>query len=254
MDSTTDFSSKLVKVFNYSLDIKEVIEIDNVGFGRKGGRVGRKSGEVSAEDRERNIKRIKRNCRRLALANGLTIHLVLTYRENMQDVDKADNHFKKFIYELRNIYPGLKYLATRELQNRGAIHYHVLINQRLDHKKAHETWGHGFIKLIQHSNKVQSIMYVLKYIGKEVGETIMITSNGHTKKAYLSSQGLKRELDNCTLRYVIAEPEHYVHYQDRLSMMMTNLTEGWDLEFEIDIKSDKPIKGRSILRCASDNY
>lgn len=251
-NSTTDFNSKRIKVFNYAPDVKEIVEVDNVGFGCKGGRLGRKSNEVSAEDRERNIKRIKRNCRRLALANELTVHLVLTYRKNMQDVDKSDENFRIFIKEIRAIYSKLKYLATREYQKRGAVHYHVLLNQRIDNKKVQAIWKHGFISIMQHTNKLQAIMYVLKYISKEVGETVMVTKNGHTKKAYLSSQGLKKELEYCTIRYCINEPEHYVVYQDKLNMMMTNLTEGWDLEFDIDIGEERIIHGRSILRCANN--
>lgn len=154
MEQALEFIPKRINIYDYSADIKEVMQIDCIGFGRSGGRRGRKSSEVKPEDREKNIKRIKKKCRRLALANDLTVHLILTYKENMQDVDKADNHFKKFIYELRQIYPKLKYLATRELQQRGAIHYHVLLNQRLNIKKAEQIWKHGFIKITHHKNKL----------------------------------------------------------------------------------------------------
>lgn len=248
MKQSVDFIPKRIHIYDYSDDIKEVMQIDCIGFGRSGGRKGRKSSEVNPEDREKNLKKIKKKCRRLALANDLSIHLVLTYKENMQDVDKADNHFKKFIFELRQIYPKLKYMATRELQKRGAIHYHVLLNQRISNKKAQNLWNNGYISIMQHRNKLQGIMYVLKYIMKEVGENVMVTKNGHTKKAYLSSQGLKNELDKCTLKYVITLPEHYIFMQDKINMMMTNLTEGWDKEFEIQIDDERTIKGRSILK------
>jgi len=248
MNSAAEFTPKRINIYNYPIDVKEVMEIDCIGFGRSGGRIGRKSDKVSFKDREKNIKRIKKKCRRLALANDLSIHLVLTYKENMQDVDKADNQFKKFIFELRQIYPRLKYMATREFQKRGAIHYHVLLNQRVNNKKVQQLWKYGFISIMQHRNKLTGIMYVLKYIQKEIGETVMVTKNGHTKKAYLSSQGLKNELDKCTLKYVITLPEHYVLLQNRIDFIMTNLTEGWDKEFEIKIDDERTIKGRSILK------
>jgi hypothetical protein len=255
MTEVQEFKPKLVKVFNYDNDIKEVIEIDFMGFGNSGGRKGRKSSEVCEKDRERNLKRVKRNVRRLAFSNDLgQVHMVLTYAENMQDVDKADQHFKKFMKELHMFYPKLKYLATREFQKRGAVHYHVLLNQRVDIKKTQKLWDHGFITLVQHKNKLKAVLYVLKYISKEVGETVLSTKNGHTKKAYLSSKGLKKDLEQCTLSYIINSPEGYAEYNDGINFLLTNLTEGWDIPFEIETNEGKTIQGRSILRCAACNY
>jgi len=248
------FIPKRVKIYNYSDDVKEVIEVDHMGFGRSGGRKGKLSEEVTEEDRQRNLKRVKRNCRRLAFANNLNIHLVLTYRENMQDIDKADEDFKQFMKDLHLLYPYVKYLATRELQKRGAVHYHVLLNQRVDNKKVQNLWNHGFISLMQHQNKLKAIMYVLKYISKEVGTTVMKTKNGHTKKAYLSSKGLKNEVEKCTMNLLIREPEHYVKYQRGLDFMMTNLTEGWDLEFDIEVDDKIKLHCRSMLKCTANNY
>jgi hypothetical protein len=258
--SYDNFIPKMVQIYNYSDEVKEVLEIDYTGFGTNGGRKGKKSIDVSKKDREINIKRVKRNARRIALANDLgQIHLVLTYKENMQDVDHADQQFKKFIFELRAVYPYLKYFATREFQQRGAIHYHVLLNQRVDIKKTSEIWGHGFITLVQHKNQLKAVMYVLKYISKEVGETTMTTKNGQTKKAYLSSQGLKKEVQGCTSKFLINNPNTYVEYNDSLNFMMTNLTEGWDIPFDIELPAmeglkAKTIHGRSVLRCAASNY
>lgn len=255
MSETAEFKPKLIKIYHYSDEIKEVMEIDFTGYGKSGGRKGKKTEEVSAMDRERNLKRVKRNVRRLAFSNDLgQIHLVLTYKENMQDVDKADKHFKKFMFEIHKTYPNLKYLATREFQQRGAVHYHVLLNQRIDIKKAQNAWKKGFITLVQHKNKLKAVMYVLKYISKDVGETVMQTKNGHTKKAYLSSQGLKQDLEQCTASYIINNPDTYVEYNDGINFMLTNMTEGWDLPFEIETTDGKKIQGRSILRCVANNY
>jgi hypothetical protein len=163
MTETQEFKPKLIKIFNYAPDVQEVMEIDFMGYGKSGGRKGRKSDEVDKKDRERNIKRIKKNVRRLAFSNNLgQVHLVLTYAENMQDADKADQHFKEFMKAIHKIYPNLKYLATREFQERGAIHYHVLLNQRIHIKKAQKIWNHGFISLAQHKNKLKAVMYILK--------------------------------------------------------------------------------------------
>lgn len=251
MEQAVDFKPKYIKLYNYSNDIKEIIEVDWRGFGKKGGRKGKKSNDVSLEDRERNLKRIKRNSRRLALANNLTVHMILTFKENLQDVDISDEYFKAFIKRLRETYPGIKYIATREYQKRGAIHYHVLINQRVDQKKVAKIWGHGFIKLVQHKNKLKAVMYVLKYINKDIVENKFITRNGYTKKAYLSSQGLRKEVEKSVMNFIITQSEDYIFFYNKVNMMMTNLTEGWDLRFEIDIKDEKPLECRSILKCAN---
>lgn len=250
-----EFVQRHVKIYNYSEECKEVIDIESTGFGTKGGRKGKSSNEVSEKDRERNLKRVKRNVRRLALANDLgQIHLVLTYRDNMQDVSKADAQFKRFIFSLHKIYPNLKYLATREFQVRGAIHYHVLLNQRVDYKKVNALWGHGYITLAQHKNKLKAVMYVLKYIQKEVGKTVLTTEKGHTRKAYLSSQGMKQELEACTSSFLINNPEVYAEFNDGINFLITNMTEGWDLPIEVKVSEERVIKGRSILRCVADNY
>ncbi len=250
-----DFKPKLIKIYNYSDECKEILEMDFMGYGKSGGRKGRKSDEVSQEDRERNYKRIKRNTRRLCLANDLgQIHLVLTYKENMQDVDKADNHFKKFIFSLRQIYPSVMYLATREFQKRGAIHYHVLLNQRVDVKKVQSLWVHGFITLVAHKNQIKAVMYVLKYISKEVGETVLKTADGHTKKAYLSSHGLKDEVTACTSKFLINNPDAYLELNDGINFLMTNIPAVWDIPFDIDVdtkEGQKTIHGRSLLVCAN---
>lgn len=248
-----EFKPKLVKFYNYNDICKEIIEVDSMGFGRSGGRKGRKSQEVSNADRERNYKRIKRNTRRICLANDLgQIHLVLTYKENMQDVEKADKQFKAFIFNLRQIYPSVIYLATREFQKRGAIHYHVLLNQRIDIRKVQSIWTYGFITLVAHKNQLKAIMYVLKYISKEVGKTVLTTVDGHTKKSYLSSHGLKTEVESCTSKFLINSPEGYSEYNDGLNFLMANIPAKWDLPFEIDIdtaEGSKKIFGRSVLLC-----
>jgi hypothetical protein len=260
MTETQEFKPKLIKIFNYGPDVKEIMEIDFMeidfmGYGSQGGRKGRKSSDVDKKDRERNIKRIKRNVRRLAFSNNLgQVHLILTYAENMKDANKSDQHFKEFMKAVHKVYPNLKYLATREFQKRGAIHYHILLNQRIDVKKAQKMWSHGFISLVQHKNKLKAVMYALKYISKGIEENVLQTENGHTKKSYLSSHGLKTDLEKCTMSYLINNPDAYVEYNDGVNLMITNLTEGWDIPFEIEIENGRTIHGRSILRCAANNY
>lgn len=249
------FKPKRVKVFNYSDEVKEVIEIDYTGHSNNGGRKGKKATEVSEEDKKRNLQRVKRNVRRLALANDLgQVHLMLSFKENMQDLAYADECFRVFMKDLHLLYPYLKYIATREYQERGAIHYHVLLNQRVDYKKVLKIWGQGWISLVHHDTKLKAVLYVLKYIAKEVGQTTMTTQKGYSKKSYLSSKGLKKEVTGCCTSFLITNSKDYVEYNDGLNFMMTNLTEGWDMPINMQLPDGRKLSGRSVLRCVANNY
>lgn len=106
-----------------------------------------------------------------------TKFLTLTFKENIQDIDDANNEFKKFIKRLNyQTYhtkkAKLKYLATWEKQQRGAIHYHIILFTfpYMPFEQLSEVWGHGFITI----NKidVNSIenrgRYVSKYFDKDL--------------------------------------------------------------------------------------
>lgn len=60
-----------------------------------------------------------------------TKFVTLTFSENVESIDYANDEFRKFIQRLNyRLYStkkaSLKYLATWEKQKRGSIHYHVI--------------------------------------------------------------------------------------------------------------------------------
>ncbi|MGG5329741.1 rolling circle replication-associated protein [Enterococcus sp. AZ163] len=123
-----------------------------------------------------------------------TKFLTLTFKENIQDIDDANNEFKKFIKRLNyQTYhtkkAKLKYLATWEKQQRGAIHYHIILFTfpYMPFEQLSEVWGHGFVTI----NKidVDSIenrgRYVSKYFDKD------LELKEHKKKAFFKSRNLK---------------------------------------------------------------
>lgn len=114
-----------------------------------------------------------------------------TFKENMQDRQKAISEFNKFIYKLRRKKKKkIDYIATIELQKRGAIHFHVLFfNLPFTDKEEIETmWGNGFIKI--ESIKNQDVAnYIIKYITKD-----MATGRKQGERRYLHSRGLKKPL------------------------------------------------------------
>lgn len=165
--------------------------------------------KVELEDRthERRLQTVRdaRNItRRLALMNFTNSDkfITLTYKENMIDLNKADDDFKKFIkrFKYRFKIQTLKYIAVREKQKRGAIHFHLICDWKRDFDSEEdvkhfervlgsEIWKHGFvdIKQIDHVDNVGA--YIIKYMTKNLSVEIF-----KNKKLYLCSKGLERPI------------------------------------------------------------
>lgn len=177
------------------------------------------------EERKRQTLRDAKNkVLRLAIENfsKKSYFITLTYKDNMQDVKKADqdfkNFFKRFKYQMSD--ENAKYIAVREFQKRGAIHYHIITDIRLPLPDLPEGWGvemkngkrkmntvaknydekylkplereigtkvwkHGYvdIKIIEHVDNVGA--YMVKYMSKHIEDRRL---DGF--KVYLNSKGL----------------------------------------------------------------
>jgi hypothetical protein len=257
----------------------EFILMDKVGYGCAGGRKGNKSDEVSNKDRKRNIRRIKKNARRLSFANQLgAAHLTLTYKAVRMDLDNTDKEFKKFIYELRQYYPWIKYLAVREIQKERlekygdeVIHYHILLNSKVDLRKVNLIWNKQFAKkpdhmkegfkgftfITPHKSTYEAITYVLKYITEEVEENIdkFTSDNGFTKKMYLCSQGLKKELDRKVGKIFIKNPSEgqaiFENYMSKILEGFYGLEKKWDFEYEMCIKEETDFQDGDFIKFRS---
>lgn len=181
--------------------------------------------ELSAENQYNSLKRKQQyyKNKRFEIArlidtnfDNKTKFLTLTFKENIQEINYANDEFKKFIKRLNYyIYHDkkayLKYLATWEKQKRGAIHYHIILFNfpYISFKQLTRIWGHGY--LLINKIDVDSIenrgRYVSKYFDKE------LELKEHKKKAFFSSRNLKKpkikqhlvdkpfELDNQNIIY-----------------------------------------------------
>ena len=154
------------------------------------GRQSTANDEDKKINREMVFKRARTNLRRLINCNiqSDSKFLTLTFKDNITDLDFANNEFKKFIKRLNyhfNI--KLKYSCVIEFQKRGAIHYHVVLynlNGKVDLNKLSDIWGHGFIKL----NKINGIDNVGAYICKYMSKTNDKRLEG--RKMYFNSRNL----------------------------------------------------------------
>lgn len=182
-------SGNQIEIYSYEKDII---------YGYKDNRKelkGRKS-VASEEDKEINrdkvFKRARTELRRLINSNVEkdSKFLTLTFKENVQDLDYANNEFKKFIKRLNyNFKIKVKYSCVVEFQKRGAIHYHVILynlNGKVDLVKLMDTWGHGFIKL----NKIKGVdnvgAYICKYMTKSEDNRL------EGRKMYFNSRNLNK--------------------------------------------------------------
>jgi hypothetical protein len=139
------------------------------------------------EMRSDALRRTRMNIMRLVNSNSdFQTFLTLTFDENkaenkkdITEFEKCNYWFMTFIQRLKYNFSDIKYLAVPEFQGDyyfrtgikkefgGAIHYHLLLNQKIEAKRIEEIWRHGFVKI----NKIKSInnigLYVSKYLSKE---------------------------------------------------------------------------------------
>lgn len=200
-------SGDIIEVYEYENGYLRGYENESVNTGRK---IDYES-ENYKEHRKQVLQRAKKNLRRLINANHgqygdqfISKLLTLTFKDNVQDLKKANYEFEKFIKRL-NYYcfgtkkANLKYTCVVEFQKRGAIHYHVII-YNMPYVKANDianVWGNGFIKI----NKIDDIdnvgAYVAEYLGQdEKGQGHDIEDDRLMgQKSYFSSRGLYKPVE-----------------------------------------------------------
>jgi hypothetical protein len=125
--------------------------------------------------------------------NNESYFITLTYRENMQDYDKSAEDFKVFIRHMkRTSKHEVKYVAIRELQKRGAIHFHVIFFNKVGRDYIKSLWKHGASNtkhIKDTSNPLKITNYFIGYLfekGKKKNNPIV--SSG--KKIIFSSRNL----------------------------------------------------------------
>jgi hypothetical protein len=118
----------------------------------------------------------------------------LTFKDNITDIGKANKYLNKF-FKAYNKATATKpqYTEVVEFQNRGAIHYHIIIFNAPFITKAtlRSIWKHGFadIRSIKQGSNVG--MYVTKYMTKNIYDRRLCG-----KKSYSMSKGLLRAVKN----------------------------------------------------------
>ena len=163
--------------------------------------------------------------------------LTLTFKENVQDLEYANDEFRKFIQRLNYHVTGrkkafLKYVCVVEFQDRGAVHYHVLFFNMpyVPQKELAEVWGHGFVGInaIDHVDDLGA--YLAKYMGKDFDDDPDDPDGGGSGK---------RRRDKGKNRYFVSrgliKPEVIpVKTYEELDRMAASLAQNKVYEIELD--------------------
>jgi len=135
--------------------------------------------------------RAKENMRRLIIGNmhhhkEKAVFLTLTFKENITELSRANKQFRYFVKRMNGYlgYP-FRYIAVPEFQQRGAVHYHMIVFNMpfiKGEKIEREIWKNGAtnIKLVRKG--YGAFAYITKYMNKNFND-----ERYRNKKRYFSS-------------------------------------------------------------------
>lgn len=167
--------------------------------------------ESDDEIRDRSLKRAKKQVRRIINSNVgqygkqyTSKFLTLTFGENVKDVQVANYEFKKFIKRLNyRLYDSkkanIKYLVVPEFQDRGSVHYHIVLFNVPFVKQSllQETWGNGIVDIRKIDDVDNVGSYVAEYLGQEEKGQGKSKFDERLKdqKSYFCSRGIYRPVE-----------------------------------------------------------
>jgi hypothetical protein len=128
----------------------------------------------------KSISRARSNLRRKVLSMSADRMLTTTFRDNVTDMDEAWSVFKYFTKLMRQRYgKRFAYVAVPEFQKRGAVHFHIALNDYYHVNTVRRLWrraaGHrgGNIDITSPKkfgknswNPKRIAQYISKYISK----------------------------------------------------------------------------------------
>ncbi|WP_342190010.1 rolling circle replication-associated protein [Spiroplasma endosymbiont of Dilophus febrilis] len=100
--------------------------------------------------------------------------LTLTYKLKETDVKKCKKELKKFFRNIKYYFKKknkeIKYFYTYEYQQRGAIHFHILLDKKIPNKLVLKHWPYGLNKnlVVKQDTNEAVVKYCSKYITKNV--------------------------------------------------------------------------------------
>ena len=103
-------------------------------------KAGRGESENAEANRDRAVRRARSRLRQLILATRADHLLTLTYRNNVNEFERACEDLSKFVRIIRRLKPDWTYIAVAERQARGAWHWHLAVRGRQDVGLLRASW------------------------------------------------------------------------------------------------------------------
>lgn len=190
-------SGPVIEVYEYEKPVEK-------GYQSRGGRNKEADRESKDKNREKTLRRARQDIRRIVNSNigaygeeFTAKFLTLTFADNVKDLDLANKEFKRFIKRMNyHIFAtkkgNLRYTVVPEFQDRGSVHYHVII-YNIPYTKSEyieKIWKNGFIKINKIDNVNNVGAYICKYLTK--------ANDDHRlkgKKCYFNSRGLYKPIE-----------------------------------------------------------
>ena len=187
--------------------------------------------EDSSNIEERSIIRSKLECQRLAKANidEWETFITLTFKDNITDLEFANKRFRYFIDKVQRVKKDFKYLCITEFQKRGATHYHLLTNIKIDDEKLLYSqednkkfkhikyWLDGFSSIeVLKNNPKKVIGYIAKYMTKDIDNRLF---NRHR---YFYSRNLKKPSVSFINTDKVREKDYYTKKIQDTSLIYQN--------------------------------
>ena len=185
-------SGSIVEIYDYEKPVCK-------GYKSNGGRDKEADDKGKEKNRKDTLRRARQDVRRTVNANVWAYgehcppkFLTLTFGDNVTDLDVAHYEFKKFIQRLNYLVFGvkkaiLKYTAVPQFQERGAVHYHVVL-YNMPYTKVdviEKVWGNGWVWI----NKIDDVdnvgAYICRYMVKDLDDDRL-----KGRKCYFNSRGL----------------------------------------------------------------
>lgn len=171
------------------------VDYEKINTGRKSAQTKKAPSPMSQQELDSAYQYRQRAKRekllRLADVNfeaGACVFITLTFRENVQDYDTAVKAFKGFTKKLRRKLEDVQYIATLEIQQRGAYHFHLLINApdvQFGLDNIAPLWQNGIVDIQDVTDVKKTVLYITK--------DLWIQSRTHPlykRRCYFVSQGL----------------------------------------------------------------
>ncbi|MFI3211241.1 MAG: hypothetical protein R3Y64_09385 [Peptostreptococcaceae bacterium] len=197
---------------------------------------------------KRSIKRSKRKIFEIANTNydKNTSFLTLTFKDNVQDYNYSFKCFDLFKKQLEyKLQIKLKYCGVVEFQERGAIHFHILLFDfpYVEQELLYNIWNKvtiGSVNIQKVSNVDNIGAYLTSYMGKNFEQDLFFTTF-KGKKRYFSSRNLRKpiitEFDTNNFKDFCNLEDLKEYYSDKKTNIFTS-------NFEKKIKVDVTVFDR----------